>query len=61
MTAGSKCVTTVSLLSIDEGKVARIPVKEAGPDAIPAGVLPAEKQLERDKTQPHATDFSHHD
>lgn len=43
MAAGSRCVTTLSLLSlIDEGKVSRTPVKERGRVLLPAGNKPME-------------------
>lgn len=56
MAAGGRCTITLSLLSIDEGKVSRTPVKETGWVSLPAGMLPAEKKLmECDKNQPQAT------
>lgn len=51
MAAGSACVTTLSLLSLNgEGKVSRTPVKETGRVLLPA----VNKPMECDKTQPHA-------
>jgi hypothetical protein len=56
MAAGARCTITLSLLSIDEGKVSRAPVKETGWVSLPAGMLPAEKNpMECAKNQPQAT------